>query len=148
MRVNSPAFRTAMKAASVALLWLLTASLAEAAPRRAGALIGAQCDPQATLRKGHHPKKPAGGPVARNRRAKSKTGLIFDFRACLHRTARPHLDDDRDAIQNDDAATAFDCDDRAIPGLRPLGIVLGPFEGALATLAFSPRSPRGPPDPV
>jgi hypothetical protein len=135
------------KAASVALVWLLGASVSEGAPGLRRADRDRICDAQTpSVRKlPRHPKS-FGGPVARTRRARG--GLSFDLTARLHRTVRVHVDDDRDAIQNDGAATGVDPDDRAATGLRPLGIVFGSVDRHPPALAFSPRSPRGPPASV
>ncbi len=136
-----------LKAASVALLWLLTASVADAAPAARRADRTQVCDAQTTtIRRVVRRFKTLGGPLARRRRARAR--LLFDFTPRLHRTARVHVDDDRDAIQNDAAVASANPGDRAVPGLRPLGIVAGSLDRHLPALAFSPRSPRGPPPPI
>jgi hypothetical protein len=146
MRFDS-SVRIAVKAASVALLWLLSASISEGAPHPRRVNREPVCDAQTpTVRKlPRHPKS-VGGPVARTRR--TRAGLSFDLTARLHRPARVHVHDDRDAIQNDGAATGVEFDDRSTLGLRPLGRVIGSVDRHLPAFAFSPRSPRGPPASV
>jgi hypothetical protein len=147
MRFESPTIRLVMKAATAALLSLLAVSAGEASMAPRHAHRAAVCDSQGpTLRKLTRQQKAIGGPVARNRRARG--GLLFDLAARLHRTVRVQLADDDDAIQNDGAAAGVDPDDRASPGLRPLGRVIGSLHKRPRTRAFSPRSPRGPPTPA
>jgi hypothetical protein len=147
MQVRSFTVRLMTKAVSVALLWLLAASVAEAAPGHRRADRAPLCDARtATIRNVMRRLKMLGGPVAHPRRARA--GLLFDFTPRLHRTARKHVVDDRDAIQTDGALANVDPDDRAATGLRPVGVVIGSNDDHFATLAFSPRSPRGPPLPT
>ena len=135
------------RAASVALLWLLTVSVADAAPPGRRTTRAQSCDAQTTtIRKVMRRLKTLGGPLARTRRARG--GLLFDFTPRLRRAIRLHVDDHIDAIQNDAAVTNADPDNRALPGLRPLGIVGGSADRHVPAFAFSPRSPRGPPLPI
>jgi hypothetical protein len=135
-----------LKAAGVALLWLLTASVADAAPRSRVDRTQVCNGQTATIRKVVRRLKTLGGPLARTRKA--RTWLLFDCTPRLHRPPRAHVGDHRDAIQLDAAVAYAARDGRTIPGLCPVGIVAGPAEPHVSTLAFSPRSPRGPPPPV
>jgi len=136
-----------MKAGTVALLWLLAASIGEASPGPRRANRAPVCDSQTTtLRKLTRQHKSFGGPVVRSHRARG--GLLVDLSARLRRTVRLQITDDDDAIQNDGAAAGVDPDDRARPGLRSLGVVVSSLDRRPRTRTFSPRSPRGPPVPV
>ena len=135
-----------LKAAGVALLWLLTASVADAAPRP-GVDRTQACNAQtATIRSVVRRLKTLGGPLARTRKA--RTWLLFDLTPRLHRPPRAHVGDHRDAIQIDAAVAHAARDGRTVPGLCPVGIVAGSAAPHVSAFAFSPRSPRGPPSPA
>jgi len=147
MGLLSPTVRLVLKAASVAILWLLTTSSAEGSPASRRVDSRPVCDAQSpNLRKLARRLKSFGGPVARTH--KSRSALRIDLKSHLHRKVRIHVDDDSDAIQNDAAAAGTDPGDDAIPGLRALGIVIGSVHKQPGTPVFSPRSPRGPPASV
>jgi hypothetical protein len=134
-----------MKATSVAVLWLLCASIGYAAPAPPRAAAGRVCDTKATtLRKLSRPPKSVGGPV----KAPSTRALagLADPRLVLKRGSHLDLEDDGQAIQNDAPAARIDSDDeRSAPTLRELGILPSPLHRPVHTRAFTPRSPRGPP---
>ena len=127
-------------AGSIALLSLVSAVPADAAPRRASGPI---CDPQTPVARklSRHPKS-FGGPL-KLPSSRALAGLQ-DVSAKVRRGTRAFLGDNVAAIQNDAPVAGFDADDRLIPSLRPLGTVrsrnLQP-----RSRTFSPRSPRGPP---
>jgi hypothetical protein len=127
-------------ACTVAVLSLLSASLADAAPRRAS---GPTCDAQSpVIRKlPRHPRS-FGGPLKRP----SSHGLVGlqDITARMRRGVRAYLGDEVAAIQNDTQATGTDSGDCLVPSLLPLEIV-APLELHPRSRAFTPRSPRGPP---
>jgi hypothetical protein len=147
MRFVSLNLRMLMRASGIALLGLLCASMANAAPAPARGVAGPICDPQTpTHRKlPRHPKS-FGGPLAD--RSDSSRGVVKDLSARLQRGLRTNLAGDDVAIQNDAPATQIDADDGPIPALRPLGLLIGSLDLRLETRAFSPRSPRGPPFPA
>jgi hypothetical protein len=133
-----------MKASSVAVVWLLFASIGYAAPAPRRAAVGRVCDAKATtLRKLSRPPKSVGGPV----KAPSTRALagLADPRLVLKRGTHPDLGDDGQAIQNDAPAARIDSDERSAPTLRELGILPSPLHRPVHTRAFTPRSPRGPP---
>ena len=55
------------------------------------------------------------------------------------------LASDEEIIQNDAPIAQIDGDDRPVPALRPLGILVNPKDVRPDSQASSPRSPRGPP---
>jgi hypothetical protein len=134
--------RTMMRASGALVLWLLCASLADAAPVQRGA-AGPLCDPQTPAHRKlpRHPKS-FGGPL---RVRPESRGVVTDMTARLQRGRRANLLGDDDAIQNDAPAAQLDIDERATPALRWLGVLLGSADGCPDTRSFSPRSPRGPP---
>ena len=140
-----------MKAGVVALLWLLgSASNAHAAPTPSGGRDRLVCDEQAqarTLRKLLRQARSYGGPLA-TKPARSRLGLRIDLTAHLQRAKRAAPGNDAAAIQNDAPAARVDGDDQSAPSLRALGFLVGPCDSRPITLAFSPRSPRGPPAAV
>ncbi len=135
--------RISLKASSIALLWLLSASAAQAAPAPGRAAAGPACDPQTTtLRKLPRHAKSFGGPVALSP-ARSLYGLT-DITARMRRGTRVAFGDRFAAIPSAPAAR-IDGDDRPIPSLRPLGELVRSGDGRPHTHESSPRSPRGPP---
>ena len=147
MRFISLNLRMSIRVGGIALVGLLCASMANAAPVPRRGAAGPICDPQTpTHRKlPRHPKS-FGGPLAD--RSDSSRGVVTDLAARLQRGLRTNLASDDVAIQNDAPATQIDPDDRPIPSLRPLGLLIGSLDLRLETRAFSPRSPRGPPYPA
>jgi hypothetical protein len=143
MRGMSLNVRTLMKTCGAALLPLVCASIVYAAPapRRAAGPI---CDPQtpaASRKLPRHPKS-YGGPLADRL---SSRMLLTDLRARMVRGMRADLTSDEAVIQNDAPVAQMDGDDRPIPALRPLGLLIGPRDVRPDSEATSPRSPRGPP---
>ena len=131
-------------AGSIALLSLLTVSLADAAPRRAAS--GPLCDPQTPVARKlpRHPRS-FGGPLKRP--SSHALAGLQDLAARVRRGTRAFLGENAAVIQNDTPVSETDASDCLIPSLRPLEII-----GALVvhprSRAFSPRSPRGPPLPA
>jgi hypothetical protein len=109
------------------LLWLLTATSADAAPGP---------------RRAHS----CGGPPAACQRL-SRLGLHLDPTPHVQRTKRTSHADDEAAIQNDAPAAGGGAYDQTIAALQPIGFLVGPVDSHARTRAFSPRSPRGPPRP-
>jgi hypothetical protein len=135
--------RISLKACSIALLWLLSTSAAQAAPAAGRAAAGPTCDPQTTtLRRLPRHAKSFGGPVALPA-ARSLYGLA-DITARMRRGTRVAFGDRFAAIPSAPAAR-IDGDDRPIPALRPLGELVRSGDGQPHTHESSPRSPRGPP---
>ena len=135
--------RISLKAGSITLLWLLSASAAEAAIAPGRLAAGPACDPQTTtLRRLSRHAKSFGGPVAVSP-ARSLYGLT-DLTARMRRGTRVALGDRLAAIPSAPAAR-IDADHRLLPSLRPLGELVGSVDGRPHTHASSPRSPRGPP---
>ena len=131
-------------AASIALLSLLTVSLADAAPRRAAS--GPLCDPQTPVARKlpRHPRS-FGGPLKRP--SSHALAGLQDLAARVRRGTHAFLGENAAVIQNDTPVSETDASDFLIPSRRPLEII-----GALVvhprSRAFSPRSPRGPPLPA
>ena len=131
-------------AGSIALLSLLTVSLADAAPRRAAS--GPLCDPQTPVARKlpRHPRS-FGGPLKRP--SSHALAGLQDLAARVRRGTHAFLGENAAVIQNDTPVSETDASDCLIPSLRPLEII-----GALVvhprSRAFSPRSPRGPPLPA
>ena len=114
---------TLTKTIGIGVLWLLTASTADAAP---------------------HPRHASPGPPA-TRPSLSRVTVHVDPAPHFQRAKRvSHADDDA-AIQNDAPAAGVAARDDAIDGLRPIGFLVGSVDSHPHTLACSPRSPRGPP---
>ena len=125
------------------LLWLLSVSFADAAQSR-HKTAGQRCDAQSTTLKklARHSKK-LGGP--RRLQPAGTLVALTGTTARLQRGTRAAVDGDEAAIQNDAPATRTDADDRPVPTLRPLGLLIGSLDIPPLSRAFSPRSPRGPP---
>jgi len=144
MRVTWSPLRTLITACSLLVLSLLSASAADAAPRRRAP--GPMCDAQTpVIRKlPRHPRS-FGGPI----KLPSRHALagLQDITARMRRGTRAYLGDEVAAIQNDTQATGTDAGDCLIPSLLPLEIVAS-LELHPRSRAFSPRSPRGPPLPA
>jgi hypothetical protein len=138
--------RLLIKVSSLAVLWLLFASVGYAAPAPRKSMAGRVCDPHtAALRtKLARHQKSFGGPVASP--SKHVLAGLTDGTARLRRGSQTDLTDDDEAIQNDAPAARIDEDDQAVPVLQPVGILHGPFAPLFRSRAFSPRSPRGPPE--
>ena len=141
MRFTSSSLRALTIAGSVVLLSLLSASIADAAPRRGAS--GPICDPQAPIARKlpRHPKS-FGGPL-KGPSSHAMAGLS-DITARMRRGTRTYLGDGVAAIQNDSAPAGIDADDCLIPSLRPLEVI-GSLDVQPRSRAFTPRSPRGPP---
>ena len=128
-------------AGSIALLSLVSVSLADAAPRRGAS--GPICDPQTPVaRKLPRHAKSFGGPLKRPS-SHAMAGLQ-DIAARMRRGTRAFLGDEVAAIQNDTPAAGTGAGDCLAPTLRPLEII-GSLDLQPRSRAFSPRSPRGPP---
>ena len=131
-----------MRAGGVVLLWLLSTSVAHAAPGPARPGSQTVCDSHSTtLKKLLRHKRSFGGPLAPTR---TLLGAA-DLTARMNRGTGTGVDDDDAAIQNDAPAASIDVDERAVPALQPLGILVNSCDRRLYSRAFSPRSPRGPP---
>ena len=132
-----------MKASGLAVLWLLCASVATAAPahHRGKARV---CETHgARLKKLQPHPASVGGPVAPPS-TRALAGLA-DPTLLLKRGTPTNVDDDVAAIQNDSPAARIDAGLRHAPAFAPIG-VLARVEDRLPKLhRFSPRSPRGPP---
>ena len=140
MRFTSSPLRALTVAASLALMSLLSAPVADAAPRRAS---GPVCDPQAPVTRKllRHPRS-FGGPLKQPSRH-ALAGLQ-DITARLRRGTRADLGSEIAAIQNDSPVTGTGADNSLIPTLRSLETIGSP-DLQPRSRAFSPRSPRGPP---
>ena len=136
--------RALTTAGSIALLSLLSVSPADAAPRRGSS--GPLCDPQTPVARKlpRHPRS-FGGPL----KLPSRHALagLQDVTARMRRGARAFLGEDVAAIQNDTPATGIDTGDCLVPSLLPLEIVVS-LDLQPRSRAYSPRSPRGPPQPA
>jgi hypothetical protein len=135
--------RTLTTVSSVVLLWLMSVSFADAAQTR-HKTEGQPCDAQSTTLKklARHSKK-LGGP--RRLQPAGTLLALTGTTARLQRGTRADVDGDDAAIQNDAPAARTDADERPLPTLRPLGLLIGSFDIPPLSRAFSPRSPRGPP---
>jgi hypothetical protein len=142
MRLTSSSLRALMIAGGISMLSLLSVSVADAAPRRGTS--GPLCDPQTPVARKlpRHPRS-FGGPL----KLPSSHALagLQDVTARIRRGVRAYLGDEVAAIQNDTTATGTDADDCLIPALLPLEIVTS-LDVRAPSRAFSPRSPRGPPN--
>ena len=128
----------------VAALWLLAPSTAYATPGPARNIVGRSCSPTAApVRMLMRQSKGAGGPVALP--SKRAMAGLSDVTAHVKRGTRASFTEDDEAIQSDTSAAHSDADDRAIPALRPLGVLRGLIVPLPRLHTFSPRSPRGPP---
>jgi hypothetical protein len=126
------------------LLWLLSVSFADAAQTPRHSTEGKFCDAQSTTLKklARHTKK-LGGP-----RKLQPPGALVELTKTtsrLQRGTRADVDPDEAAIQNDAPAARTDADERPVPALRPLGLLIRSLDIRPLSRAFSPRSPRGPP---
>jgi hypothetical protein len=144
MRFISLNVRTLIKGGGVLLLPLLFASIVDAAPAPRPAAAGPLCDPQTPAHRKlpRHPKT-FGGPLA-DRSSWSRL-VLTDLTARMQRGMRADLASDEEIIQNDAPMAQIDGDDRPVPALRPLGILVNSKDVRPDSQASSPRSPRGPP---
>lgn len=155
MKTSGSAVMLLLASASVALASQPSRSTPHGAKRafRHGAprlVVGASpvawpaimCDPRApeipSIQKIVGRSRALGGPVKRLRRSR----LDLHRTTSLTRATRVSHDDEQ-AIQNDTLAAHAQADP-VIP-LGPLGFFVDAFEQRPFTIAFSPRSPRGPP---
>jgi hypothetical protein len=138
--------RTLTKTSAVGMVWLLTASTADAAPGPWHVSPGAICEarPTVALKKLLRRAKSYGGPLASRPRL-SRLGLRLDPTPQFHRAKRTNDADDDAAIQNDAPAARVAAQDGTLSALRPIGFLVGHVDSHPRTRAFSPRSPRGPP---
>jgi hypothetical protein len=141
---NSLNVRTLIKSCGVMLLPLVFASIVDAAPAPRRGVAGPLCDPQtpAARKLPRHPKS-YGGPLAD--RSSATRVLLTDLGARMQRGMRADLASDEEIIQNDAPIAQADGDDRPVPALRPLGVLVGSHNVRPDSQASSPRSPRGPP---
>jgi len=139
--------RTLTKTLGVSLLWLLTVSNADAAPRARQSSAAAICDahPTGALKKLLHRAKSSGWPLGARRL--SRFGFRIDATPHFERTRRSGNDDDAAAIQDDSPAARIDAHDGTLSSLRPIGFLVGQVDSHSRSVSFSPRSPRGPPLP-
>jgi hypothetical protein len=139
MHFLPPKLRTLPKASSLVSICLLWASVASAAPApRAARTV---CDPQTVAAKRllRHPRS-FGGPL------KLPTLLALnELTSHVTRWTHGNLGDENQAIQNDAPAARMDADDRPVPTLRVVGLLIGSIDPRPCTLPCSPKSPRGPP---
>jgi len=143
MRLSSPRLRAVMKASALAVLWLLCASVATAAP--------AHHRGKPRVCKTHGPRVPklhrhpasVGGPVAPPS-TRALAGLA-DPILLLTRATQTNVDDDVAAIQNDSPVARIDCGLRLAPAFAPIGVLARTANRLPNLHRFSPRSPRGPP---
>jgi hypothetical protein len=143
MRLSSSMIRTVMKASSLAVLWLLCASVATAAPvhRRGKVRV---CDAHGVRLKKLQPHPASvGGPVAPPS-TRALVGLA-DPTLILQRGAAANFDDDVAAIQNDSPAARVDAGLRLAPDFEPIGVLARIADRLPKLHRFSRRSPRGPP---
>ena len=135
--------RTLTTVSSVVLLWLMSVSFADAAQTRHNT-EGQPCDAQSTTLKrlARHSKK-LGGP--RRLQPAGAVVALTGMTARFQRATRADVDGDEAAIQNDAPAARTGADERPVPTLRPLGLLIGSLDVPPPSHAFSPRSPRGPP---
>ena len=143
MRGMSLNVRTLLKTCGAALLPLVCASIVYAAPapRRAAGPI---CDPQtpAYRKLPRHPKS-FGGPL-RDRPSATRV-VVTDLHARMLRGSRANLASGEAVILNDAPVAHLHGDNRRVPALRALGLLVGFNTVRPDSEATSPRSPRGPP---
>ena len=141
MHFLSPKLRTLVQAGSLVSVCLLSglwpsSAGAAPAPRTAKSV----CDPQTVpvRRLLRHPRS-FGGPL--------KLPTLLGLNELTSHIARTHgnLGDENQAIQNDAPAARIDAEDRPVPTLRIVGLLVGSIDRHPRTLVFSPKSPRGPP---
>src|SRR5262245_23109809 len=144
MRPSVPLLRSPLQAICIAVLSLLAASAASAAPAP-GNWGNRVCNSeQTTLKKLLRHPKSYGGPLA-TRVPNRRQGLGSDLSAHMRPAKRTSLGAGAVAIQNDAPAARADGDHDHLASLRPLGFLVGSVDSHPRTRAFSPRSPRGPP---
>jgi hypothetical protein len=71
--------------------------------------------------------------------------LVTDLHARMLRGSRANLASGEAVILNDAPAEQMDGDDRPVPALHVLGLLVGANAVRPDSEATSPRSPRGPP---
>ncbi|HTK29722.1 MAG TPA: hypothetical protein VL309_09235 [Vicinamibacterales bacterium] len=136
-----------MKAGGLTLLWLLCASLAEAAPHHHRRARTRLCDPHArrtlrTIEKTHRQAGPVSAPSTRALAGLADPTLLFQ------RGHGPIFGDDVVFITTDAPAARIEADARLVPAFEPVGVLGRTVDRLPRTLACSPRSPRGPPSPA
>jgi len=141
--------RTLTTTLGVCLLWLATASPADAAPGPRSWRDNAFCEtqPTAALKRLLRRTKSYGGPLANTTPSLSRLGLRLDLTPHFRRVKRSGGSDHDAAIQNDAPAARVSAHDLTLAGLQPIGFLVGHVDSHPRTPAFSPRSPRGPPTP-
>jgi hypothetical protein len=141
--------RTLTRTLVVGVLSLLTASSVDAAPGPRQPASGAIWKAQSTaaLKKLLRRAKSFGGPLASRPRL-SRLGVHIDHSSHFQRAKRTGLGDDDAAIQNDAPAARVGAHDGPLSDLRPIGFLVGHVDSHPRTPAFSPRSPRGPPEQI
>lgn len=143
--------RTLTTSVVVGVLSLLTASTVDAAPGPRQPPPGAiwkAAQPTAALKKLLRRAKAFRGPLASRPRRLSRLGVHIDHSSHFQRAKRTGLGDDDAAIQNDAPAARVGAHDGPLSDLRPIGFLVGDVDSHPRTPAFSPRSPRGPPEPI
>ena len=141
MRFTSSPLRALTLAGSIALLSLMSVSLADAAPR--GGASGPLCDPQTPVARKlpRHPRS-FGGPLKRP--SSHALAGLQDLAARVRRGTHAFPGENAAVIQNDTPVNETDASDCLVPSLRPL-VIIGSLELQPRSRNFSPRSPRGPP---
>jgi hypothetical protein len=132
-----------LKACTVLLLWVVSVSPSSAAhaPLKRASKV---CDPHTqtiSVRKLFRQLKAIGGPLARHTRH-SRLQVTGRSAHLQIGSRRASLNDD-DAIQND--APAAQADSNPLVEPERLVTFVDGFEQTPLSLAYSPRSPRGPP---
>ncbi|HEY2904744.1 MAG TPA: hypothetical protein VGJ29_02530 [Vicinamibacterales bacterium] len=143
MRLSSSMLRTVMKASALAVLWVLCASVATAAPVHHRSKPRVCRTHGARLNKLQPHPASVGGPVAPPS-TRALAGLA-DPILLLTRATQTNVDDDVAAIQNDSPAARIDCGLRLAPAFAPIGVLARIADRLPKLHRFSPRSPRGPP---
>jgi len=143
MRSSSSTWRTLIKAASLALLWLLCASMAGAAPAHHRRTKSRVCDPHSRHILRSLTGRRAVGPVSEPS-TRARAGLTDPVRR-LHRAQRPLFEDEVAAITNDAPVAEIDSDPSVVPAFDSVGVLSRPACRLPVSNVFSPRSPRGPP---
>jgi hypothetical protein len=142
MSVTSPFARRIFKAGLVVAVWLTSVSATLAMPRELA--TPKYCDPQTTsspIRKLVSNARAVGTPLVKRLR---QAGIrIRRNTSAIRLTARAHMRDEDQAIQNDAPAPPLAVEPRI--DLRPLGVFADAAPAPLDSRALSPRSPRGPP---
>lgn len=131
-------------AGSVALLWLLSAAVADAAPTLRRGAVGPLCDAQTLTPKAPRPaaKSFVGSLKAAKRRA---VRISTDTAARIGQASGVHRVADGAIIQSDAPAARASAGDCLLPYLRSLGVFTSTVDMRPLSRTFSPRSPRGPP---